>query len=381
VTDVVSPSLDKTGARRAWSELLRRLDPYLPRWQSRQFWAVQALVIFIAAGHATLEAIDFFHNGSTTALELSFLPAAFFLIPATYAALNFGTVGAVATVAWSLVISLPAIVFFSDDQDWVADLVQLAAVAVTTFFVGQRTDRELAAKRRVEMTAAALRSSELKYRRLFESSVRAQEAERQRIARDLHDQTVQELILLCRRLDVVESVGNVSPAARDTLSDARKTAEEIVGDLRDFARSLRPPTLDDLGLVTAIGGLLRDLTERAKIEGNLSLANGEKRLEPDVELTIFRIVQEALHNVERHARATRVTVTIAFVGDVVRVDVADDGAGFATSPTTDFAADGHLGLLGMRERAESLGGRLEIVSQSGHGTRVTVTLSHVAEVA
>jgi two-component system, NarL family, sensor histidine kinase DegS len=359
-------------------DFAHRLAPYAPRWQSRQFWAVQVLVVVIAIVHSLFEAANFSTDASSKSLELSFVPTAFFFIPAIYAALNFGTVGAIATAAWCVVISLPNMIVFRGDQDWTADLVQLVAVSATTFFVGQRTDREVAARHRAELAVEALRSEErlraAGLRAYAANILRAQEAERQRIARDLHDQTVQELVLLCRQIDLVESAGDASPVIVQGMSAARQAAEKVAADLRYFARTLRPPSLDDLGLVTAVRGLVADLNERAKIDGDLTVEGDERRLPGDVELTVFRITQEALRNVERHAAATSVAVTFLFTARALRVDIIDDGTGFAMSPSADFAAMGHLGLLGMRERAKTVGGELAIQSRSGEGTRVRVVV-------
>jgi two-component system, NarL family, sensor histidine kinase DegS len=364
---------------RSRSDIARRLAPYAPRWQSRQFWAVQILVVVIAIAHQLFEAANYSLNASSRPLELSFVPTAFFFIPAIYAALNFGIVGAIATAAWCVVISLPNMIVFRGDQDWLADLVQLVAVSTTTFFVGQRTDREVAARHRAELAIEALRSEEslrqAGLRAYAANILRAQEAERQRIARELHDQTVQELVLLCRQIDLVESAGDASPVIVQGMSAARQAAEKIAADLRHFARTLRPPTLDDLGLVTAVRGLVADLNERAKIDGDVTVVGDERRMPDDVELAVFRITQEALRNVERHATASHVAVTIRFTERALRVDIVDDGTGFAMSPSADFAAMGHLGLLGMRERAETVGGELAIQSRPGEGTRVQVAVS------
>ncbi|MDE3102289.1 MAG: hypothetical protein KGJ98_08640 [Chloroflexota bacterium] len=109
---------------------------------------------------------------------------------------------------------------------------------------------------------------------------------------------------------------------------------------------------------------------------DLDVPFGQGRAAPDAELVLFRIVQEALRNVERHAGATRVRVSLAFDPREVRAEIADDGAGFVVSAGQDFAAAGHLGLLGMRERAETLGGSLEIISRPHHGTRVVATIPY-----
>jgi two-component system sensor histidine kinase DegS len=367
--------LTHLGAR---PDIAHRLASYAPRWQSRQFWAVQVLVVVIAIVHMLFEAANFSPDASSKPLELWFVPAAFFFIPAIYAALNFGTVGAIATAAWCVVISLPNMILFRSDLDWSADLVQLVAVSATTFFVGQRTDREVAARHRAELAVEALRSEErlraAGLRAYAANILRAQEEERQRIARDLHDQTIQELVLLCRQIDLVESAGDASPVIVQGMSAARQAAEKVAADLRYFARTLRPPSLDDLGLVTAVRGSVADLIERAKIDGDLTVVGDERRLPGDVELTVFRITQEALRNVERHATASHVAVTFLFTERALRVDIIDDGNGFAMSPSADFAAMGHLGLLGMRERANTIGGELAIQSRRGEGTRVRVVV-------
>ncbi len=212
--------------------------------------------------------------------------------------------------------------------------------------------------------------------RAFAANIlRAQEEERRRIAQELHDESVQQLILLCRQLDLIEGVGEpLSPLVLSELRAARRTAETVVEGLRDFARALRPPTLDDLGLVTSIRRLLVDLAERAKIDGEVTIVGEERRLPPEVELCLFRIAQEALRNVERHARASHVSVRTVFSECTVGLEVMDNGIGFSLPTASDFAVGGHLGLLGMRERAESLGGTLEITSNRQDGTRVTVLI-------
>ncbi len=206
--------------------------------------------------------------------------------------------------------------------------------------------------------------------------IHAQEEERRRIARELHDETVQALILLCRRLDSVEGTSDSLPSSViNGLREARETVEEVVKGLRDFATALRPPILDDLGIVASIRRLLLDIADRSAVETQLKVVGELRRLPSDAELGMFRIAQEALWNVERHARATSITVTTTFTEHEVKLDVLDNGVGFTTSPlTNDFVATRQLGLVGMQERAKLLGGRLHIKSSPGKGTRVTVSI-------
>ena len=205
---------------------------------------------------------------------------------------------------------------------------------------------------------------------------RAHEEERQRISRELHDETIQTLVLLCRQLDSLGGDGESLTASQtDSLLKARSTAEEVVQGLRDFSKALRPPILDDLGMMASVRRLLTDFTERAGIEGKLKVTGGERRLSPDVELGLYRITQEALWNIERHAGATRVALVITFSAEKVKLEVVDNGAGFSVPPGSgDFTASGHLGLISMQERAELLGGKLEIRSSPGKGTQVIVSV-------
>ena len=203
--------------------------------------------------------------------------------------------------------------------------------------------------------------------------LRAQEEERQRIARELHDETIQTLVLLCRRLDAVGGGSKVLPSTlKRELQEARKITEEAVRELRDFAKALRPTALDDLGVVTSIRRLLTDCTERTGVQAKLKLVGKELRLSRDIELGMFRIVQEALWNMERHSRATKVAVTITFGQYEVRVDIKDNGLGFDIP--LNLGTSGHLGLLGMRERAELLGGKWDIQSSPGKGAIATVSI-------
>lgn len=207
--------------------------------------------------------------------------------------------------------------------------------------------------------------------------VQAQEEERRRIARELHDGSLQSLVLLCRRLDALEDAADHAPSVglSGQLSEARQTAEAVADELRRFSRDLRPSVLDDLGLVSAIRWLLSDLERRTDVAARLLINGTERRLSPDAELGLFRIAQEALHNVERHAAASGVVVTLDYQTDELLLRVEDDGIGISVeNPIPASGLSGKLGLLGMQERARLIGGRLRVTSEPGHGTAVQVSL-------
>jgi len=202
---------------------------------------------------------------------------------------------------------------------------------------------------------------------------RAQEDERKRIARELHDDTAQALIDLSRRLDdLATSHEQLSESAMGRLEELHELIDGILRDVRRFSRDLRPSVLDDLGLLPALEGLMADVKE-ARVETELKVYGDRRRLPPEVELVLFRIVQEALSNVRRHSQASQVATVVEFGEGGVRITVDDNGQGFELPDRTgDLATAGKLGLIGMHERAQLLGGTLAVHSEPGKGTTVTV---------
>ncbi len=214
------------------------------------------------------------------------------------------------------------------------------------------------------------------------SVVRAQEEERRHIAQELHDGPLQDLVHLCRRIDAVRSGETGADPA-----ELRTLAERIAGELRSISRGLRPSVLDDLGLIAAVRRTTGELERRTGTSVSFGTSGQERRLPDAVELAIFRIAQEALSNVERHASASLVAVELQFEEHGVRLVVSDDGVGFdgrgeppssgaaqrSGSPAAgmvDPAGQGGLGVAGMAERARLMGGWFRLDSSPGAGTTV-----------
>jgi PAS domain S-box-containing protein len=205
--------------------------------------------------------------------------------------------------------------------------------------------------------------------------IQAQEDERQHIARELHDETLQNLALLCRQLKGIDTTDKALPlSVVEDLSKSSDIAEKAVKDLRNFTRRLRPPILDDLGLVASIRRLVLDFTDRTGMKGQLKIDGEERRLPQDVEVSMFRIAQEALWNVEHHSKASNASVVITFGKETTSLTISDDGVGFMVPLVLEsMSTFGKLGLLGMKERAELFGGDLEIQSSPGKGTVVNAS--------
>lgn len=201
----------------------------------------------------------------------------------------------------------------------------------------------------------------------------AQEEERLRLARELHDDTIQAVIALKQRVQLAnQSVKTES--GQKALRELENLAEETVENLRRITRALRPIYLEDLGLSTALGMLARETSQMENLEVEFMLLGEEHRLPREVELAMYRIAQEALNNVVHHAQAKQAVVSLQFNKDI-RLEVRDDGTGFDVPQSpTEFAPSGHFGFLGMRERADLIGARLDVQSEIGKGTRLSVTL-------
>jgi two-component system sensor histidine kinase UhpB len=191
----------------------------------------------------------------------------------------------------------------------------------------------------------------------------AQEAERQRIARELHDQVGQMLTAVLLQLDRAH---RTTPAAE--IEEAREAVRETLDDVRALARLLRPEALDDLGLPAALVALTSELSRRAGVPIDCRLQPGID-LTPEQELVVYRVAQEALTNGIRHGAARRAWLALRDGSGPVTLEVGDDGAGFDPATT-----ERGTGLLGMSERAALIGARLDVESSPGHGTRVRLRI-------
>jgi signal transduction histidine kinase len=214
--------------------------------------------------------------------------------------------------------------------------------------------------------------------RFYVSQVlKAQEGERLRIARELHDDTAQALTGLSRRLDTLvdtlPSDGDQVPQeVPGRLEELRDQSDTILEGVRRFSRALRPPVLDDLGLLPALKWLAVALEEHG-IATNISVEGEQRRLPDGTELALFRIAQEALNNIRKHSGASAVDLAVDFRGGGLTVTIADNGAGFdLPASTSDLAECGKLGIIGMQERTRLLGGTLSVHSEPGVGTTVVV---------
>jgi two-component system sensor histidine kinase DegS len=204
----------------------------------------------------------------------------------------------------------------------------------------------------------------------------AQEDERKRIARELHDDTAQLLGSLSRQLDnFVRKKSGLAPNEVLFLKDLQAQLNRGVQGVHRFVQDLRPSLLDDLGLIPALRSLMKDMQEYDGIGSKLEVTGDEKRFAPEFESSLFRIIQEALNNIRRHAQASEAGVVIDFTRDRVRVTISDNGRGFELAGRVDdLPRIGKLGMVGMQERARLLGGTLKVQTTPGKGTTLIVEM-------
>ncbi len=477
----------EAGAGRAWRAARRMLRHLLVHMRDRRFWVIQAMVIGATSAHYAIEMLgDTDPAGPLHAIALTAL-----IVPLVYAALNFGSEGAVLTAIWSALLALPALwVWHEQHAHWVIEIAHLGIILPIGVVVAWRVDRETTQRRRAEQTSASLallndvaetlaegleieaqipavldrlvagldlrsltlalapgiagggqasfaahpaatvaaeppgetiaivlagktgrlgtltartrgaavgaeqqhvlsaaahalqvsienavlrrqrqESLQLYARRVTE----AHEDERKRLARELHDDTAQELVNLVRRLERLEE--DSAPDVAAPLADAADLGRTILQGVRRYSHNLRPPVLDDLGVRAAIELVVDDAARQLAGGAELVVTGAPRRLSGPQELALFRIAQEALRNVEKHAGARSARVRLAFEPSRLTLSVSDDGVGFAVpEDVTSLAREGHFGLVGMQERAELIGGRFAVASGAG-GTTITAQIA------
>ncbi|MGC8626619.1 MAG: ATP-binding protein [Acidimicrobiales bacterium] len=448
------------------SAILRRaLHPPL---RERSFWAVQAMVVVIAAAHL---AVDVAMPGN--GLFAAGIPVALLIVPVGYAALRHGLAGAAATALWATLLWLPDLLLPRDEGHPGADAANLVLVDLLALWLGQRVEAEHLARSREEQATAERLAAEARYHQLFEATgvpilvvdsegrvsdanqaasalfpngatgqlisrllgagvtvtgatsqvvslgdgreyrvgvaplpagtqdrlaqviledvtderskskrasfyaaslLRAEEDQRQRLAREIHDEPLQLFLHMARRLESISNAPEVPAPVSQDLLRARAQALNAAARLRDMARDLRAPALDQLGLVPALSGLLADVEQDDTGPATELTVTGQvARLPDEIELGLFRIAQEAVRNAVAHAHAHHVKLAVRFeTGHIVLV-VTDDGCGFDQQGAQE-PRSGHFGLLGMSERADLLQGQLTVRTVKGSGTEVKAVI-------
>jgi signal transduction histidine kinase len=268
--------------------------------------------------------------------------------------------------------------FSEEDQDLLVLLASHAAVAIENARLYQEVrasrDRLQAWNEELELKVAERTREIQRYsKELTTRVIQAQEEERKRIARELHDDTAQSLSSLLISLDLLDPQIPVEDSSlRPGFERVRSIAKRTLDAVRALSHDLRPTILDDFGLAAAIHWFADEFTATFGIPANIDVEEGPRPLPAELELTLFRVVQEALTNSGKYACASIVRIALSYDGGHARLVVTDDGRGFDIGEVGGPTRHGGLGLFGMRERVELVSGSLEIETAPGKGTRVLV---------
>ena len=274
-----------------------------------------------------------------------------------------------------------------DDNGQLVKLNQsLIQRSVDLIASNRQLQREILQRKSVE---ASLRKSEQHYSELLEQSrhmqeqlrllsrqlLTAQEEERKMISRELHDQIAQTLTGINIRLASLKTESTLNnKGLQKKISSTQRLVEKSVDIVHRFARELRPTVLDDLGLIPALHSFMKSFTARTGVRVHLTAFAAVERLDTAKRTVLFRIAQEALTNVARHAQASRVEVSIQKLPDCICMKIKDDGKSFNVERTLHANGGKRLGLLGMRERLEMVGGKFVVESSPGKGTTINAQL-------
>jgi signal transduction histidine kinase len=292
-----------------------------------------------------------------------------FCIPFIYAAVTFWWRGILITWLFSICLLLPRIIYYTPTvSSFVVNilflLMPLLAVLVLAL---QRRWRETQ-KRAIEEREAD--------RQAYIAQIfKAQEDERRRISREIHDDTTQRLWIAANRVGSLadERLREIAPDTVSELEEIKDTVLGISEDTRRLSVALRPGILDDLGLVPAIRWLVDQFGRESSIDARLVLVDGTNRqLSHDISTHLFRIAQESINNIRRHSEATQVVVALEFKKDTIQMTIKDNGKGFRLGNINKYTKQDKLGIIGIQERVRLLDGALKINSRPGKGTTISV---------
>ena len=230
-------------------------------------------------------------------------------------------------------------------------------------------DRSALAIDRAHMTDA-LREREMRIVELSGHLLRAQEEERKRISRELHDETGQALMVIRLYLGMLDGTVKTREG-KAKIGELLEVVDRTIEGIRRIIGRLSPLVLQELGLISAIRKEAKDLAKTAGVQSRVAIGDDVGRLDPVIEAAIYRVVQESLHNVAKHAQAQNVNIQMERKGEILKLVIEDDGMGIraVTNPLRPS-----FGMAGMRERISTLGGHMRVVSAKGEGTKISVTV-------
>ncbi len=238
------------------------------------------------------------------------------------------------------------------------------------------TERKVLENKQRELVAT-LKNQQETLKLLSKEVIRAQEEERARISRDIHDEIGQALTALTFNLELLKNPENQKEEIEKRIEDCKRLVETTIEDVRRFSYELRPTILDDLGLLPAFQSHARGYKERTGIEIQINVIRDIDKINDELKTVLYRIFQESLNNIAKHAHASRVIIDLTHQGNKLNFKIQDNGVGFNTDAVLNRGIDaGGLGIKGIRERVELIGGKLNLKSKPNKGTELWVSIPY-----
>jgi two-component system sensor histidine kinase DegS len=306
-------------------------------------------------------------------LELKYdLFGALFLVPIVYGSLTLSWPGGLLAWSLSLIWVVPTTLAWPSSERVVNLVLLLVPVLIVAIFQGERRWRE--SQRRHYAEGEQARQT------YIAKLVEAQEAERRRIAQELHDETLQDLMVIANKCDALALSGTDETQIKADLWMKQELLRTI-DNIRRLSMNLRPSILDNFGLVSGVRWLANNSNSQGGCRLRVTVEGEERVLSSLSQVTVFRVVQEAINNIQRHARAKAGTVDLVFGEDCLLLEVRDDGKGFQPADKSiAYVGESKLGVMGMEQRTLSIGGAFQIDSHPGRGTKVSASIPYETSV-
>jgi signal transduction histidine kinase len=302
-------------------------------------------------------------------LELKYsLFGSLFLIPIIYGSLTLSWTGGIFAWCLALIWVLPSLLSWPKSERAINLILLLLPVLLVAFVQGERRWRESQRRDFAEHEQA---------RQAYVAKlVEAQETERRRIAQELHDGTLQDLMVIANKCDSLAQTGTDESQVKANLW-IKKEVLQTIDDIRRLSMNLRPSILDNFGLVSGVRWLVNNSNSQSGCRLRISITGDERKMSSLSEVTVFRVVQEAINNIQRHAHSKSGGVSLAFEEDRLLLEIEDDGVGFQPPGTlAAYVSESKLGIIGMEQRILSTGGEMHIASKPGEGTRIWASIPY-----
>jgi signal transduction histidine kinase len=344
-----------------------------PPYRDARFWLIQILNVLSCVQLLSLPTLANDPQTLTKILETSLVFKSFFLfflIAALLSGIIFGLNGAISTIIINSLFLIPKLIQWSPASYVGVVVARTAVIGAVSIAVAYLVSREKTASMNIQILNEKMKEIIREKDRFFKLASEAQENERRRISRDIHDDSLQLLAAVLLQLDGAINAEDAEKAKAQMIR-AKETITQTTEAIRRYCEALRPLLLDTLGLVASVESIGKDLERTSGIKINFDTEGESRPIRNDDRIHIFRVMQEAFHNIEKHSKATAVRVRWKYSDEGLEISVTDNGIGmwnFGPAPARS------LGIQGMYERMELVGGKLNIESQPGFGTRVSLQI-------